>query len=838
MSRWTHIDHLFDQVLDQPPAERTAYLEKICAGDPDLLHRLEALLAAAAQTNPLLEQPAAEFATPLIQDLVDEQDTMEGRRIGPYEILRELGRGGMGTVYLAQQVDGELNRRVALKLIKRGMDTEAVVHRFRHERDVLAGLQHPNIARLLDGGTTPDGLPYFAMAYIEGEPIDAYCTRLKLDVRGRLRLFQTVCTAVQYAHQNLVVHRDLKPSNILVTKGDNTSPEGQVKLLDFGIAKVLGTGADAPTALYTQTGMRIMTPAYAAPEQIRDQRATTATDVYALGVVLYELLTGTRPYDLTDKAPGEIERLILEAEPKRPSKTANQLSGDLDTICLKALQKDPTRRYPSAEQLHADIERFLTGLPVLARPDTLGYRARKFIGRNKIAVGLGTLAVLALLTGLLTALWQANVADRAAEQATAEATKAQATVTFMKGIFENVSPDEAEGAPITARRIVQAGVDKLEALEDQPLVQAQMMATLGELSYTLALYGASDSLWSESLAIRQRELGSHHLDIAKSLEGLAKVKQTRQRVFKEAIALLQASLAIKEAALGTTAIPTLEAMYELAWAHYMNRDFENAESQYISLIEQYEILGLKQSEQYGESLDGYATLLMATNRYDEAEPILQKALNIQQHVLGPREPSTLFTMFNLASCFEGQNKWSEAETAYQDVLALSRLVLGQDHNQVANTLLGIGRAARHFKKYDHALAANHEALSIYEKTLGEQHFYTVYPIEEIGAILTEQGNWSEAEDYLRQGLSLYHLHGAEATYLPVLQAKINLGNALRHQNRYPAAEKILVEVYQAAKEVHNQQTQKVLSALIDLYKIWPNPQALEKYQTLLAQLEP
>jgi serine/threonine protein kinase/tetratricopeptide (TPR) repeat protein len=361
-------------------------------------------------------------------------------RTGPYRLIRELGHGGMGTVYLAVRDDDAFQKRVAIKVLKRGMDTEAIVRRFRHERQILASLEHPHIASLLDGGTTRDGRPYFAMEYVEGQPITDYCDARQLDTTARLDLFRKVCAAIQYAHQNLIIHRDIKPANVLVMD------DGTPKLLDFGIAKLLNPELGGHTLAPTVAGLHLMTPEYASPEQVRGETVTTATDVYSLGVLLYELLTGRRPYRITSRAPADVARVISESTPARPSTAVTEvdeeaaqrpqssrsgpgkavtgdrppagdghrlrrrLAGDLDNIVLKALSKEPSRRYASVDQFSEDLRRHLAGLPVIARKDTLGYRTAKFVGRHRAAVVAGILTFLALVAGTIGTAWQASAA--------------------------------------------------------------------------------------------------------------------------------------------------------------------------------------------------------------------------------------------------------------------------------------------------------------------------------------------------------------------------------------------------------------------------------------------
>jgi serine/threonine protein kinase/tetratricopeptide (TPR) repeat protein len=390
-----------------------------------------------------------DFTRPSDPDIISP-DSIEGVRVGPYRLVRELGRGGMGTVYLAVRSDDEFQKRVAVKVLRRGMDTDAIIRRFRHERQILASLQHPYIATLLDGGTTDAGLPYFAMEYVEGQTISSYCDARNLNTSARLDLFRKVCAAVQYAHQNLVIHRDIKPANVIV------APDGTPKLLDFGIAKLLNPEIAGQTIAPTAAGLHLMTPEYASPEQVRGDPVSTATDIYSLGVLLYELITGRRPYRLTSRAPAELVQVICHATPQRPStavtatfnpaadaptspegdattvdlkplplnatparaeRLRRRLAGDLDTIVLKALSKEPDRRYASVDQFAEDIRRHLVGLPVIARKDTLGYRATKFAQRNRVAVIAAAVTFVALIVAVVATTWQAQVASRERERA-------------------------------------------------------------------------------------------------------------------------------------------------------------------------------------------------------------------------------------------------------------------------------------------------------------------------------------------------------------------------------------------------------------------------------------
>ncbi|MBL8167376.1 MAG: protein kinase [Acidobacteria bacterium] len=422
--RWQRVEELFQTVIEQPNAAREAYLTRACGGDEELRREVLSLLAHEV-ADTFLQDPIKTAAASLS---AEPRDELIGQRIGAYRVTSLLGRGGMGEVYAAVRADQQFEQQVAIKIIRRGMDSEFIRERFLRERQILAQLEHPFIARLLDGGTTPDGLPYFVMEFVAGEPITSYCQQRQLGVREKLHLFRQVCAAVQHAHQKLVVHRDLKPGNILVTS------DGTPKLLDFGIAKLLSPEAGQARDTRTDTALRLMTPDYASPEQARGLPVTTATDVYSLGVVLYELLTDCRPHQFKTFAPAEIERAICETLPLSPSnvvqqtgrqtKLARQLHGDLDNIILMALRKEPERRYTSVEQLSEDVQRYLTGMPVVARADTFAYRASKFVGRHAWAVAAAALVLLSLLGGIVATTRAARIAQ--AERLRAEANLAEA----------------------------------------------------------------------------------------------------------------------------------------------------------------------------------------------------------------------------------------------------------------------------------------------------------------------------------------------------------------------------------------------------------------------------
>ena len=477
---WQRVKEVFDAAVDLEPGERAALLDRLCHGDPDLRSEVESLLASDDEAGTFIESPAS--AIP--RDLLPESD-YAGRSFGAYRIIREIGRGGLGAVYLAARADDQYRKEVAIKVVKRGLDTDDILQRFRAERQILAQLDHPNIARLIDAGSTEEGLPYFVMEFVDGQPISSFCETRGLSTRERLELFRQVCGAVTYAHQHLVIHRDIKPSNILVNE------EGVPKLLDFGIAKVLH--ADDPLAAQTMTGIRVMTPEYASPEQVRGLPISTATDIYSLGVLLYELLTGRRPYRLTTSTPEDISRAVVDQVPERPSTAvtraaiapqpavidAKSLRGDVDNIVLMALRKEPTRRYATVGQFSEDIRRYLEGRPVLAHKDTLSYRAGKFIRRNKVGVAAAVVVLLSLVGGIIATAWQARRAE--ANQARAE--KRFADVRGLaNALLNDIAPkiERLEGSTEARQALVSQSLRYLDSLAgesaDDLTLQAELAA--------------------------------------------------------------------------------------------------------------------------------------------------------------------------------------------------------------------------------------------------------------------------------------------------------------------------------------------------------------------------
>jgi serine/threonine protein kinase/Tfp pilus assembly protein PilF len=787
-ARWPRLAAILDQALTLDAVQRSAFLDRACTGDAELRAHVDRLLAGDLMA--FLDSPAAALAAPLVASPdLPAGDPLVGTTVGAYRVLGRLAAGGMGAVYLAERADGQFRQRVALKLIKRGMDSEEIHRRFLAERQILAGLSHPCVARLLDGGVTADARPWFAMEYVDGEPITAHCERARLGTAERLRLFEDVCRAVRYAHQNLVVHRDLKPSNILVTA------DGQVKLLDFGVAKLLHEATGDETL--TRAGTQVMTPEFAAPEQVRGESITTATDVYALGAVLYELLTNVRAQRLERTSPTEMERVICTAVPEAPSTAvarafpadrdrSRQLRGDLDTIVLKALQKEPRRRYPSADALLADLERYREGLPVQARPDSRLYRAGKFASRHRGAVA-ATLAVFAaLVAGLAVAARQATVARR-------EAATATEVRNFVKGLFNVATPAESRGRQITAAELVERGTRQVDsALARQPEVQLELLHFLGEVNRDLGLFSLADTLFQRSTALARRLYGTGGLAEAKELAGWGTVaffqaeyprsesllrsalEIRRQRgvddstlganlsdlamtlqsrgAYAEAESLFLQSLAISRRLYGENHAETANDLANVGDVRWHARDIPGADSVYREALAIRRRLLAPDHPQVLASMHGLAGALQVEGKLVEAESLERRAVAGERKVYRGAHPELATALQQLEQILEDRGKYAEAESVLVEALAVRRRFLAPDHPETRALQAGLGVLRYRMGDLRGAETATREALTSDERSLGPDHPTTLTIRQNLGAILNGLGRTAEAEPLLLAAL--------------------------------------------------------------------------------------
>jgi eukaryotic-like serine/threonine-protein kinase len=770
--RFRQIDEIFDAALDRAPNERDAYVARACGDDVHLRAEVRALLQAYGRSGDFLESPAVQLGAPLL----DEPTTFglspsAPERVGPFRLVRELGHGGMGVVYLGEREGAQFEQRVALKLIRHAGRGEGVIRRFVEERRILARLEHPGIARLVDGGVTEHGLPYFAMELVEGEPIDSYCASRSLTVGQRLGVFAAVCEAVQYAHEHLVIHRDIKPSNILVT------PDGTVKLLDFGIAKLLeGAGGEARAAL-TADGGGALTPDYAAPEQVRGEAITTATDVYTLGVLLYLLLSGRHPTAGGSHTPAETIRGVLEVEPARLG------LGDLDTVLAKALRKAPGERYPTVAAFADDLRRYLRQEPVSARPDSLAYRARKFVARHRGGVAAAALAVALLAGGALR--------ERTLRaHAEAEARRAGAVEQYLVSVFDVAdpfAPPNVRGGDVTARALLDRGAVRVDSvLADQPDVQAELRRALGHVYANLGLYDKAAPLLQRSLAQRRVRYGPRHPAVAESMDRLGEVL-TMQRRFDEAEPLLRGALAQRRALLGNADTATAASLDHLATMLWERSDFAAAEPLFREALALRRGIHGPDHEAIAYTLNNLGVLFFSRGRYDEAEPLYREALAIQRRRLGEEHPRTAQTLQNLAQVQQLRGHLDEADSLYRRALAAKRKTLGNAHPSVTVNLNNLGyMLARERGKPDEAEPLIREALALDRQIFGEQHDYVAASLNNLGTVLRLKGEFDEAEATLRQALDINRaIHKTE--HVGIAQTLNNLATVLHLKGDADAA---------------------------------------------------
>jgi len=769
-NRWNTVFDLFHAALERAEGERARFLEEACGNDPELRVEVERMLASYLADPDYLEEPVG--ATVLA--LLDAADTLEGSIVGAYRVVRRIGDGGMGSVYLAERDDRHFRKRVALKLVKRGMDSEEIVRRFRAERQILASLAHPNIGQLLDGGISDDGRPYFVMEYIaDAVPITGHCNRERMTLRERLPLFRTVCAAVQYAHRNLVVHRDLKPANILV------DGEGNVKLLDFGIAKLLAADASQTWHVNTRAELRLLTPEYAAPEQLRGGAITTACDVYALGVLLYELLTGCRPFRTKGRSTAEIERMLGEEEPERPStavgrreamrqhgttperaaeergtsveRLRRELRGDLETIVLKAMALDPARRYGSAEQLAEDIARYLQGMPIIAQPDSLGYRVGKFTARHRWGVS-ATIAAFVGLAGFGASMaQQSRRIARQARQIARERDRAESVVAFLKETFRLSDPDRTNGRDVTARELLNRGAARIAVeLGGDPALRAELTGVIAEVSLNIGLFDEAERLSRESLAIYASTSPRQHAEVVAATLALAEVLRWKGE-YGEAEQLLAEALAIQLGLTGEHNLTVAIIANAQGILARLRGESERAESLYRRALAIHERIERGDLRSLARTINNLAMLLKARGRLDEAEQLYRESLAIQQREVGEEHSDVATTLNNLAALLRARNDLDGAEALDRRALEIRRKVLN-DHPSTAQSLNNLATTLLRRQRSNEAEILYREALGMWRQLLDENHPEVASGMHNLAQALRAQGRYGEAEELLCEAL--------------------------------------------------------------------------------------
>ena len=876
---WELVQELLAHVLELDPAERAAYLTERCGDDAVLREEVESLVQAGEESDAYFDDLAERAGITLSPDTLHGPDVprrssssapadehgpdLIGRRIGQYDVLQWLGHGGMASVFLAEREGDGFTQRVALKVVSRRLSDPLIQRRSNEERRILARLEHRNIARLIDGGVTPDGHPFYAMEFVDGTDILSYCDEKRLSVDDRIRLFLEVCAPVQFAHERLIVHCDLKPSNIYVT------PEGHVKLLDFGVARLIdpeSVGSDA-TGLW-------FTPAYASPEQVRRERPGTHSDVYSLGVLLYELFTGHRPYRFASTFQEEIVRTVGEVVPPRPSEVVaehlqrsvdgvprvvsasdiasarastpermrRRLRGDLDAIIMKALAKDPADRYHTAEQLAADLRRHLANKPVTSVPVTRRYRLAKSIRRHRGSVTTAVLIVLVLAGGVSATLWQASRATRAARAAEEEADKAALVAELMRDLFRLSDPSETLGDTVTARDVLDRGAERIRTeFGDQPTVQAELLSEVARVYNNLGLYARSEPLVVQALELRTAAFGALSVEASESLIQLGVLK-ANMSLPNDAIELLSRAVDIREQRIDGPDELLIEAKTTLGWAtrdtglydratqlftealaHQMRLDPQAPEVAELKfgLAASYHDSGLlaEADSIFREALDGVDLVssrptpnaLSALTRvgmvrrlreeYREADPMLAGAVDMGIRLYGPEHGIVLAAQQEYGLNLIGLGRWAEAERLFRGAVPISTRLLGPRHAVTARLQEGLGTVLEDLGRYDEA--SDYQKLSLEEKVLRHEnrdHDGVVASLVSVARALALAGRHREARDYLTQATAMNGRLGGTGNVYAIATER-TLGIMATAERDYQAAETHFTRAVQLADQV-------------------------------------
>jgi eukaryotic-like serine/threonine-protein kinase len=876
--RWARIQTLFHDAAARPPAEWRPYLESVCVGDPGLVTEVMELLEEDARGDSLLELSVSEVARQVLD--ADLSTTMlSSEHFGPYRLQEMLGEGGMGVVYLAERAD--LGSVAAIKILRDAWLSPARRERFASEQRTLAQLNHPSIARLYDADTLTDGTPWFAMEYVEGLPLTTYCRTRNSSMSGRLRLFRSVCEAVQHAHRHAVIHRDLKPSNILVRH------DGIVKLLDFGIAKQLES-LEVPVE-QTQTGLRFMTPAYAAPEQILAGRVGIHTDIYSLGVVLYELLAERLPYDFSNRGAAEIEVLITGEAPDRPSVAARAASdegrararslratawADLDVLCLTAMHKDPQRRYRTVDALIRDIDHYLAGEPLEARPDTVRYRMGKFVRRNRVPVfAAGTVAagVIGLVVFYTLRLTTAR------NTAVAEAARTQRIQRFTMSLFAGGDSDVGPADSLRVVTLVDRGVQEARSLDQEPAVQSELYQTLGSIYQKLGNFVRADTLLQLALD-RNRALfpaGSPEVSSSLVALGLLRVEQARyddaEKLVREALEesgrasprehpmIAQATFALGQvlqargnydkaieaaeeavrlySVPGDSVTPELAAsLGELAGDHFYAGHYEVSDSLNRRAMAMYRRLYGERHPQVAAVLINLGASQFDRGNYAEAERFDREGLEVYRGFYGPEHHETAYAMTMLARALVFQEKFAEATELLRKSLAVREKVFGPDNPVVASTLNELGNIAFQQNRLDEAEAAWSRMAGIYKKAYNDRHYLIGIALSNLASVYVKREQYPRAEALYRDVLARYE--GLLAPdHVNVGITRIKLGRSLLRQRRYAEAAAESLAGYEILIKQANPGVSFLKAARTDLalaYEALKQPEKAQRFRAELA----
>jgi serine/threonine protein kinase/tetratricopeptide (TPR) repeat protein len=861
--RWRALSPYLDEALEIPTGERGSWLASVFARDPRLAADLQKLLSEHdfVLESRFLEQPVS------LGFRAAQTSSLAGETVGAYRLLSPIGQGGMGSVWLAERCDGRFDGRVAVKLLNIALIGRAGEERFRHEGTILARLTHPHIAHLIDSGVTTAGQPYLILEHVAGAAIDRYCDDHGLSIEARVRLFLDVLEAVIHAHANLIVHRDIKPVNVIV------SDEGRVKLLDFGIAKLLqGDGEwDQVAGALTRDGGSALTPQYAAPEQVAGGPVTTATDVYALGVLLYVLLTGQHPAGAAVQSPATLIHAIIDAEPRRvsdavvskdesPEALARHLShcgttasrlrwmlrGDLDTIVAKALKKKPAERYSSASALADDLQRFLRHEPISARPDTIRYRTARFVRRNARGVAVG--AVVALLLGGSTAFYTVRLAQER-DRAQHEAAKATKVSELMVGLLTGADPiaNRATGEGLTVRGLLDAGAEQAQrGLVDQPEVKADILTVLGRVYRRLGVFDKAEVLLEEALLVGRTVYGAEDVRLAQTLNDLG-VLLTDKGDYDGAARNLEEALSMRRKLLGPKHADVAVTLVELGRV-YQDQGFNQRAEPLLreSLTIRRQTLG-EEHRETAVSLNAVASVLRLNGDLAGAESLMRQSLELNRTTRGEYHANTGVTLHDLGIVAASKGDYTSAESLFRQALAIHRRALGDSHPNVAATLNALARVLLEQHRYQEAVAALEGALAVARPVLGRDHqLVAIYTIN-LASVQLARKDFVAAEALAREGLRIRSLApdlmpSRRRTFVEedwtIGGTKSLLGAALLARGQLSEAETVLLDALQdleATPSPRRRDVNDTISRLIQLYDARELPERAAAYRAALTR---
>jgi len=815
--RWQRVQTLFEEVADAPEVERRERLTRSCGDDLDLRRSVESLLASDGKTSDPVFNAIGAAAESL---LIEHQDRLLGTRIGHYRVVSILGQGGMSTVYRAERDDAQYQQTVAIKVLHHSALHPRLRSRLHSERHILATLAHPSIARLIDSGELEDGTPYLVMEHVDGESIDTYCDSRTLFVRERLELFLQVCSAVHYAHRNLVVHRDIKAGNILVT-GDGTP-----KLLDFGIAKLLAPESLSHTVPVTRLQERILTPENAAPEQVLGRPITTATDVYGLGVLLYQLLTGRSPYRLLSYSQLQLERAICMDDPLRPSQTVvarigtetdidrsrisdrrglspqrlkTRLTGDLDSIVAMAMRKEPDRRYPSVEAFADDLRRHLDGKPVRARQGDWRYNTAKFMRRHLLMVSTVGAMVVGLAAIAAVTLWQNHRIETARDQTAAERDRAQQVSTFLVDVFSRADPFTAQGHETTAKELLDSGAAKITANATlQPEVRAQLLESIGLAYRRQGLSERAIPLLEQAVAIRRDE---HPFDPHRTAAAIANLA----RAFTDAGHLVSAEADLQQALQmsrsgdhSTPSVETADILVQYAQFDLNAKsDSRRAATLFSQALNIYRSTLGNEHPAVAETLSGLASTALWVDDFENAESYQRQAIEIFQSTVSRTYPDYAVALANLGYILTQREKFKEAEQLLTESLQIERTVFGEDSDRIAQIESHLSVLYDGEGDSKRAIDAAQRAVDISTRALGQSHWRTGYYLNDLADMELRAGDFSAAEATARRALNVLE-QSLTSQHLYVASARQTLGEALLRRGLLAAAE----AEFRAAMEIN------------------------------------